>query len=163
MKKNLFTFFIASIFLTTGSLAQTDSFNVFIFKPPEFFTKTNLSSGLQFILINNDTSFCIITLYKNQPAKDSVIHDVKNQWNEYVLKQLEKADKKPTRIYTQQMWDGWVSTVAIGNFYKPKKKSVVMLNSFRKNKTTACVVFAMSDKSFKGVVDNFSKNLHLKK
>lgn len=163
MKKYLLILFISLIAGVTESFAQTDSFSVFTYQPPEFFTKTNLPSGLQFNLTNNDTSFCIITLYKSQPAKDSVIHDVKSQWNEYVLKQLSKADKKPTRIYTQQMWDGWVSTVAIGNFYQNKKKAVVMLSSFRKGKQTACVVFAFSDKSFKGVVDKFSANLHLKK
>ena len=145
----------------TCGFAQTDSFSVFTYQSPEFFTKSNLPSGLQFNLTNNDTSFCIITLYKSQPAKDSVIHDVMSQWNEFVLKQSGKADKKPTRIYTQQMWDGWVSTVAIGNSYQNKKKAVVMLNSFRKDKRTVCAVFVMSDKSFKGVVDKFSKSLHL--
>ncbi|HEY6062166.1 MAG TPA: hypothetical protein VIV35_01080, partial [Chitinophagaceae bacterium] len=162
MKKSLLILFISTIACVKNGIAQTGSFSVFIYQPPEFFTKTNLSSRLQFNLTNNDTSFCIITLYKSQPAKDSVIHDVKGQWTEYVLNQLSKADKKPARIYTQQMWDGWVSTVAIGNFYQGKK-CVVMLNSFRKRFTTACVVYAFSDKSFKGVIDKFSKNLHLLK
>jgi len=162
MKKNLFLF-VVLFFLTVQSFSQTDSFSVFTYQAPEFFTKTNLPSRLQFSLTNNDTSFCSIILYKSQAAKDSVIQDVNGQWNEYVLKQLSKADKKPTRIYTQQMWDGWASTVAIGNFYQNKKKCVIMLNSFRKNKTTACVLFSFSDKSFKGAVDMFSKNLHLLK
>jgi hypothetical protein len=161
MKKYLLILSISMIACAKNGCTQTDSFSVFTYQPPEFFTKTYLPSGLKFNLTNNDTSFCIITLYKSQPAKDSVIHDVKDQWNEYVLKQLSKADKKPTRIYTQQMWDGWVSTVAIGNFYQSNKKAVVMLGSFRKDKVTACVVYAFSDKSFKGVIDKFSKNLHL--
>ncbi len=161
MKKYLLILFISTIACVKKGFAQTDSFSVFTYRPPEFFTKSNLPSGLQFNHTNNDTSFCIITLYKSQPAKDSVIHDVKSQWNEYILSQLNKADKKPARIYTQQLWDGWISTVAIGNFYQNKKKAVVMLNSFRKGNTTVCVVFAFSDKSFKGVVDKFSKNLHL--
>ncbi len=158
MKKYfLFAFLITS----AVAFAQPGSFSVFTYQPPEFFTKSDLPSRVQFSLTNSDTSFCSITLYKSQPAKDSVIHDVKGQWNEYVLKQLSKADKKPARIYTQQTWDGWISTVAIGNFYQPKKKAVVMLSSFRKGNTSACVVFVFSDKSFKGVVEKFSKNLHL--
>ena len=163
MKKSLLILFISTIACVKIGFAQTGRFSVFIYQPPEFFTKTDLPSGLQFKLSNNDTSFCIITLYKSQPAKDSVIHDVKSQWNEYVLNQLSKADKKPARIYIQQMWDGWVSTVAVGNFYQSKKKGVGMLSSFRKGKTSACVVYAFSDKNFKGVVDKFSKNLHLQK
>ncbi len=163
MKKNLLILFISMITCVTYGFTQTRSFSVFTYQPPEFFTKSDLPSRVQFNLTNNDTSFCTITLYKSQPAKDSILHDVKRQWNEYVLKQLSKADKNPARIYTQQMWDGWVSTVAIGNFYQPKKKAVVMLSSFRKGNTSACVVFAFSDKSFKGVVDKFSKNLHLLK
>jgi hypothetical protein len=161
MKKNLLAFFISMISWATIGFAQTDSFSVFIYQAPEFFTKTSLPSRVQFNLTNNDTSFCTITLFKSQPAKDSVIQDVKGQWNEYVSKQLSKADNKPARIYTQQMWDGWISTVAIGNFYQKKKKCVVMLNSFRKGKATACVIYAFTDKTFKGVVDTFSKNLHL--
>jgi hypothetical protein len=160
MKKRLLLLIITTVSWATIGFAQTGSFDVFTYQPPEFFTKTGLPSRLQYTLTNNDTSFCIITLYKSQPAKDSVLHDVKSQWNENVLKQLSKADKIPARIYTQQMWDGWVSTVAIGNFYHGKK-CVVMLNSFRKGNKSACVVFAFSDKSFKGVVDKFSKNLHL--
>jgi len=88
--------------------------------------------------------------------------DVKSQWNEYVVKHLSKADKKPGRVLTEQLWDGWASTVAIGNYYQGKKKCVVMLNSFTKDKISACVVFALSDKSFKGPVELFSKELHLK-
>ena len=121
-----------------------------------------LPLSVQFILTNNDTSFCTITLYKSQPPKADVMKDVTSQWNEQVVKRLTKADKKPGRIYTQQMWDGWASTVAIGNFYQNKKKCVVMLSSFRKGKITACFVTEMSDKSFKQPVELFSKNLHLK-
>lgn len=161
MKKHQIILFITLFPLVIKVSAQVDSFSKFTYQPPVFFTKSDVPSGLQFKLSNNDTSFCIITLFKCQPTKDSVINDVNSQWNEYVLKPLAKSDTKPTRIYTQQMWDGWVSTVAIGNFYQNKKKAVVMLNSFRKGKETVCVVYAFSDKSFKGVVDKFSKNLHL--
>ena len=62
---------------------------------------------------------------------------------------------------TEQLWDGWASTLAIGNFYQNKKKCVVMLYSFRKDKTSACVVYTLSDKNFKGPIETFSKNLHL--
>ncbi len=163
MKKQLLIFFISTLTLLTGSAAQTDTFNVFTYQPPEFFTKTELPSRIQFNLTNNDTSFCTITLYKSRPAKDDIKKDVISQWNEQVVKRLTKANKKPASILTEQLWEGWASTLAIGNYYQNKKKCVVMLNSFRKDKITVCAVFLMSDKSFKGVVDNFSKNLHLKK
>ena len=163
MKKQLLIFFISTLTILTGSSAHTDSFDVFTYQPPEFFTKNKLPTQVQFNLTNNDTSFCTITLYKSRPAKADVMKDVTSQWNEQVVKRLSKADKKPGRVYTQQMWDGWASTVAIGNFYQNKKKCVVMLHSFRKGKTTACAVIEMSDKYFKGPVELFSKNLHLKK
>lgn len=143
-----------------NAFAQTDSFDVFIYQPPEFFIKSELPSKLQFNLTNNDTSFCTITLYKSQPVKADVMKDVTSQWNEQVIKRLNKANKKPLKIITEQLWDGWVSTLAIGNFYKNKKKCVVMLYSFRKNHTSACVVFAFSDKIFKGPVESFSQKLH---
>ena len=162
MKKQLLIYFTIIITATNG-FSQTDTYDVFTYQPPEFFTKTKLLSQVQFNLTNNDTSFCTITLNKSQPAKAEVMKDVTSQWNEQVVKRLTKADKKPGRIYTQQMWDGWASTVAIGNFYQNKKKCVVMLYSYRKNKTTAFVVVEMSDKSFKQPVELFSKNLHLKK
>lgn len=153
--------FIVVIFLHFAATAQTDSFDIFTYEAPEFFIKSELPSRVQFSIKNNDTSFCLITIYKSLPAKADIMKDISSQWNEQVLKRLNKADKKPGRIYTQQMWDGWASTVAIGNFYQNKKKAVVMLNSFRKNTLTGCVVFAFSDKSFKGVVENFSSHLHL--
>jgi hypothetical protein len=87
--------------------------------------------------------------------------DVISQWNKHVVKRLTKANKKPLKIMTEQLWDGWVSTLAIGNFYQNKKKAVVMLYSFRKNQTSACAAFMFSDKIFKGPIELFSKNLHL--
>lgn len=157
-------FYVLSIlFFHSVAYAQTDSFDVFIYKPPEFFTKSILPSRAQFNLSNSDKSYCTITLYQSQPATDSVIQDVMRQWNEQVVKRLRKASPKPLRIYTEQLWQGWVSTVAIGNFYEGKKKCVVMLNSFRKDKTSACVVYAMTDKIFKGATETFSQNIRFKK
>ncbi len=149
------------MFATINVFAQTDSFDVFTYQPPEFFAKSVLSSEVHFNMTNKDGSFCTIILYKSRPAKKDVMQDVTTQWNEQVVKRLSKADKKPSRVYTQQMWDGWASTIAIGNFYQNKKKCVVMLSSFRKNQTSVCAVFMFSDKIFKGPVESFSKNLHL--
>ena len=152
----------AVLFLAVYSCAQTDSFDVFTYQAPEFFTKSEFPSGVKFTMMNSDTSFCNITLYKSQAAKEDVMKDVTRQWNEQVVKRLNKANKKPAKILTEQLWDGWVSTLAIGNFYQNKKKCMVMLNSFRKEQQTACAVFEMSDKIFKGPVEIFSKNCHLK-
>ena len=146
---------------TFQAIAQTGSFDVFTYQHPEFFTKSKLPSEVNLKMTDKDGSFCTITLHISQSAKKNALTDVISQWNEQVVKRLAKANKKPARIMTEQLWDGWVSTLAIGNFYKNKKKAVVILNSFRKGKMTACVVFAMSDKTFKGVIENFSKNLHL--
>ena len=112
-------------------------------------------------MVNNDTSFCTITLYKSVVAKKNVMQDVSSQWSEQVVKRLTKANKKPAKVMTEQLWDGWISTLAIGNFYQNKKKCVVMLNSFRKDQVSAVVVFAFSDKIFKGAIETFSQNLHL--
>lgn len=149
------------LFPASVLVAQSDSFDVFTYQPPEFFAKSELPSEIHFTMTNKDGSFCTITLHKSQPSKKDVMKDVISQWNEQVVKRLAKANKKPARIMTEQLWDGWVSTLAIGNFYQNKKKCVVMLYSFRKNQTSACAVFAFSDKIFKGPVEDFSKNLHL--
>ena len=149
------------VFATIQVFAQPDSFDVFTYQPPEFFIKSELTSEVHFTMTNNDSSFCSITLYKSQSAKKEVMKDVISQWNKEVVKRLAKANKKPARVMTEQLWDGWVSTLAIGNFYQNKKKCVVMLYSFKKNQTSACAVFAFSDKIFKGPVEGFSKNLHL--
>lgn len=159
MKKQFLVLMI--IFTAINAIAQTNSFDVFTYQPPEFFTKSELPSRVQWSMKNNDTSFCLITIYKSQPAKEDIMKDVMAQWNEYAVKPLNKANKKPLKIMTEQMWDGWASTMAIGNFYQNKKKCVVMLYSFRKDKTSACAVYALSDKSFKNPIEKFSKNLHL--
>jgi hypothetical protein len=153
---------VIGLLIAINGLAQTDSFDVFTYQPPEFFSKSVLPSRAQFSMTNKDGNFCTITLYKSQPAKDDVMKDIVSQWNDQVVKRLAKADKKPVRVMTEQLWDGWVSTLAIGNFHQGKKKCVVMLQSFRKNQASVCAVFALSDKIFKGPVENFSRNLHLK-
>lgn len=162
MQLKIFCCLLPILFASITDFAQTGSFDVFTYQPPEFFIKSELPSRVQFNLTNNDTNFCTITIYKSRPAKADVMKDIISQWNEQVVKRLTKASKKPLKIMTEQLWDGWASTLAIGNFYQNKKKCVVMLSSFRRNKTTAFAVFEMSDKSFKGSVELFSKNLHLK-
>ena len=158
---NAYSLALIILLAATDVFAQTDSFDVFTYQPPAFFSKSELSSEVHFNMTNKDGSFCTITLYKSLPAKKDVLKDVISQWNEQVVKRLTKANKKPARIVTEQFWDGWVSTLAVGNFYQNKKKCVVMLYSFRKNQTSACAVFAFSDKIFKGPVEGFSQNLHL--
>jgi len=154
---------VGQLFCLLQGFSQTDSFDVFTFQAPESFTKSALPSRVQFNLSNNDTSFCTITLYKSQSSKTDIKNEITRLWTGYIVKQFSRADKKPQRILTEQLWDGWASTLAIGNFYQQKKKCVVMLNSFTKDGTTAFVVFAMSDKSFKAPVEHFSKELHIKK
>lgn len=158
---NAYSLALIILLAATNVFAQTDSFDVFTYQPPEFFTKSESPARVMFNLTNNDTSFCTIILYKSLPAKKDIMKDVISQWNEQVVKRLAKANKKPLKIMTEQLWDGWASTLAIGNFYQNKKKCVVMLSSFRKNQTSACAVFMLSDKIFKGPVELFSKNLHL--
>ena len=160
--KRLELIFAALSLVSLEGFTQNSSYDVFTYQPPEFFIKSESPSRVQFNLTNNDTSFCTITLYKSQPSKTDVKKDIKRQWNEHILKQLTKADKEPAQILTGQLWDGWTHTLAIGNFYQNKKKCVVMLNSFKKDKVTACTVYAFSDKSFKGPIELFSKEMHLK-
>ena len=64
------------VFAATDVFAQTDSFDVFTYQPPEFFTKSELPSAVHFNMTNNDGSFCSITLYKSQSAKKDVMKDV---------------------------------------------------------------------------------------
>jgi hypothetical protein len=142
-------------------VAQTATFDIFSYQSPEYFTKTALSSKMLFTMTNKDGSFCTITLCKSHPAKKDAMKDISSQWTEQVVKRLPKVRKKPTRIVTGQLWDGWESSLAIGNFFENKKKCVVMLYSFRKNHTSACAVYTISDKLFKGPVQDFSKTLHL--
>ena len=161
MKKYTLLLFIETITFVSGGFAQSDSFDIYKYLPPEFFTKSELPSRIEFTMMNNDTSFCTIILYKSKSLKSDALHDITSQWNERVVKRLSKANKKPAKIFTEQMWEGWSSTLAIGNFYQNKKKCVVMLNTFRKDKTTACVVYAFSDKLFNTVIEKFSTNIHL--
>jgi hypothetical protein len=161
MKKNTLLFLITCVNIVSVAFAQTDSFDVFTYQAPEFFTKSELPSRVQFHLTNKDGSFCTITLYKSLPAKENLLKVAMSQWNEQVVKRLAKADKKPTQILTGKDWDGWPSALSIGNFYQNKKKCVVMLYTFSNNKIASCAVYAFSDKSFKGPIELFSKNLHL--
>jgi hypothetical protein len=146
-----------------SSLAQTDSFDIFSYKTPEFFTRSILPSRVQCSYKENDTTFCIITIYKSQKSQLDTLKDLTAQWNEYVVKPLSRASKKPGKILTGQLLEGWGSSIAIGNFYQNKKKCVVFLTSFRKDNITACAVYAFSYKLAKGPVETFSNNLHLKK
>ena len=162
MKYSIFLL-IAILSIHQSSLAQTDSFDIFSYHTPEFFTRSILPSRVQFSYKENDTTFCIITIYKSQKSQLDTLKDLMAQWNEYVVKPLSRASKKPGRIMSGQLLEGWGSSISIGNFYQNKKKCVVFLTSFRKDNITACAVYAFSYKLAKGPVETFSNNLHLKK
>ena len=147
------------IILGADTFGQQDSFDVFTYSTPEFFTKSQSPAEMRLNLTNEDGSFCTITLYKCRPAASNIKQDISHQWK--VVKQLPKSDKKPSKILTGELLDGWAFTLAIGNFYHNKKKAVVMLYSFRINNTTAFAIVAFTDKIFKGPVESFSNNLHL--
>lgn len=114
---------LALLFFAVQGFAQIDSYDVFTYQRPAFFTKSELPSRVQFNLTNNDGNFCTITLYKSILAKQDTMTDIISQWNEEAVKRLNKADKKPARILTEQLWDGWASSLAIGNFYQNKKSA----------------------------------------
>jgi hypothetical protein len=152
---------IAILIAWFNCYAQADSFDVFTYTPPEFFTRTAKPAEVIFRMANNDSSICTITIFKSRPAKKTAGKDVASQWKEQVAGRLTRADKAPARILKDKLWDGWMSTLAIGNFYQNEVKSVVMLFSFRKGNKSAFAVFAFSDKIFKMPVETFSQNLHL--
>ena len=52
-----------------------------------------MPAQVQWRLKNNDTSFCLITIYKSQQAKDDIMKDVLSQWDEQVVKRLTKPIK----------------------------------------------------------------------
>ncbi len=152
---------VVSLLIAGQCFAQTEIFDIFTYQPPSYFYKSELPAGVQFSSSNNDTAFCSIILYKSIPAKADWMKQVLQHWNERVVKQLAKADKKPVKIMTGQRVDGWESTLCIGNFYRNKKKAVVMLNAYRNGTISTCVVYAFSDKIYKEPVEKFSNNLHL--
>jgi hypothetical protein len=161
MKKS-FLFGLIFFFSPDMGYSQVDSFDVFTYQKPEFFTKNELPSSVQYSMTNKDGSFCTITLYKSLASKEDTLQTIMNQWNAFVLKRLTKADKKPVQTLTGQALEGWASSLAMGNFYRNSKKAIVMLLSFKSEKLSACVVFTCSDKSFKGPIEAFSENIHLK-
>jgi len=114
MEKYVLTSLI--IFVPYASFAQTNSFDVFTFQSPKYFIKSELPSSVQWSMKNNDTSFCVITVYKSLSAKDDITKDVMAQRKEQEVKKLNTANKEPLKMMTEQMLDGWASTLAIGNF-----------------------------------------------
>lgn len=158
-KSSLFA--VISFFSFNMGFSPVESFDVFRYQKPGFFTKSELPLSVQYSLSNKDGGFCAITLYKSLPSKEYTLQTIQNQWNELVLKILTKAKKRPVQTKTGQDIEGWASSLAMGNIYKRAKKAIVILFAFKAEKRSACVVFTYSDKSCKGPIDDFSKNLHL--
>ena len=161
MKKNILLLFITSIGIASAAIGQTDSFDVFLYQAPPLFSKSEMASEVQFNLTNKGGSFCTIALYKSLPAKADILKDAVSHWNEQVVKRLTAATKKPIQTLTGKNWDGWKTALSIGNFFRNKKKCVVMLYTFSNGNITACAVYTFSDKTYKGSIEFFSENLHL--
>ena len=142
------------------TLKPRGEYNVYLYQPPEFFTKTELAERLEFSMRNNDTSFCRINLYPAGKAGKDSLAEIKSLWSTYVHKAFDRADSLPVNMMAGNKIDGWQSVLGLGNCYVGGKKCVLMLFSFRRDTLMAFSTALMSERIFKPPVESFYQSLH---
>jgi hypothetical protein len=142
------------------AFSQSDTFDIFSYKVPEFFSRQTLANSIVLSLSDKGGTACTITLYKSQPSTESDLKNLKRQWNEQVVKRYNGITSKP-QIHTGQAVDNWKTSLGIGNCKINKKKNIVMLNSYTGQGSTAFVVYSFNDPIFQGPIGAFSNDLKL--
>ena len=157
MNKLILTFTL--IFITSVSFSQTDTFDVFTYQKPEFFSRQVLANSIVLSMTDNGNT-CTITLYKSTTFTGSDSRNLMRQWNNDIIKRYNGISPKP-QLHTGAMVNEWNSTLGIGKCTINKKSNIVMLNSNTRQGKTASVVYSFNNPIFQPVIEKFSANLKL--
>jgi hypothetical protein len=143
--------------ITSTCFSQTDTFDVFTYRPPEFFSKQVLANSIVFSRTEKGNA-CTITLYKSKVFTGGDSLNFMRQWNNDIIKRYRGITRKP-KLYTGAIVNEWHSTLGIGKCTINKKSNIIMLNSNTYQGKTFSVVYSFNDPIFQPVIEKFSENL----
>jgi hypothetical protein len=158
----IFVFIAAGLFVPQAAFSQTEKLGIVQFTPPSGMAKTVKENVIAFSELNQTTGmYCIITLYGATPGTGSAQSDFKREWNNLVVKTLDKAEASPTTETSTA--DGWTVLAGGSAVESGAGKAAAFLTVISGFGKTISILAVFNDPAYVKQVDTFISGIDLDK
>ena len=158
----LFVFAAVCAFAPPPALCQTEKLGIVQYMPPKGMTKTLKDNVVAFSEFDQVTGkYCIITVYGATPGTGSAQGDFRREWNNLVVKTLDKAQADP-RTDTS-MADGWTILAGGSPVESGAGKAIAFLTVISERSRTVSILAVFNDPAYVKQVDTFISAIELEK
>lgn len=149
-------------FAAPSAFSQTEKLGIVKYTPPKGMTKTLKENVVVFSEFNQTTGmYCIITVYGATPGTGNAQSDFAREWNNLVVKTLDKAEANPT-VDTSTA-DGWTIIAAGSAVESGAGKALAFLTVISGSGKTVSILAVFNDPAYVKQVDTFISGLDLDK
>lgn len=156
-----FILFFMIAFLTSGTISgQKLTFDIIKYISPAGWTNKLQNDALVLTAPEkNDSTFCIIMVYKSIKSSGNVSTDFSSAWNEIAVKRLnisaEPAMEKP------QSENGWNYLSGTASFLLSGVNSVALLTEISDNTKAMSILVVTNDPKHQGTIESFYQDIEM--
>ena len=164
-QKTILSLFITMtfcLFAVQTALCQTEKLGIVKYTSPQGWSKTVKENVVAFSEFNQATgTYCIITLYGATPGTGNAQSDFKREWNNLVVKTLEKAEASPKTDTSTA--DGWTILAGGSAVESGAGKALAFLTVISGSDRTVSILAVFNDPVYVKRVDTFVSGIDLDK
>jgi len=150
------------LFAAGTAFAQAEKLGIVNYTPPKGMTKTLKENVVLFSEFNQTTGmYCIITVYGATPGTGNAKSDFEREWNNLVVKALDKAEANPT-VDTSTA-EGWTIIAGGSPVESGAGKALAFLTVISGSGKTVSILAVFNDPAYLKQVDAFISGLDLDK
>jgi len=157
-----FVSLIICLFQPVNAFSQREKLGIVNYIPPTGMTKLPKENVIVFSELNQTTGkYCIITLYGATPGTGNAKSDFTREWNNLVVKTLDKAEASPKTDVSNA--DGWTILAAGSAVESGVGKALAFLTVISGSGKTVSILAVFNDPAYVKQVDTFISGLDLDK
>ena len=159
---SLFVFAAVCVIAPQMALCQSEKLGIVQYVPPKGMTKTLKDNVVAFSDFDQVTGkYCIITVYGATPGTGSAQGDFRREWNNLVVKTLDKAQADPST--DTSMADGWTILAGGSPVESGAGKAIAFLTVISERSRTVSILAVFNDPAYVKQVDTFISAIELEK
>ena len=160
-----FCLFVLTAFVSPtapSAFSQTEKLGIVQYTPPKGMNKLPKENVVAFSEFDQTTGkYCIITLYGATPGTGNAQSDFKREWNNLVVKTLDKAEASPKTDTSTA--DGWTIVAAGSSVESGAGKASAFLTVISGSGKTVSILAVFNDPAYVKQVDTFIRGIDLDK
>ncbi|CAN5332407.1 hypothetical protein BH10ACI2_BH10ACI2_02940 [soil metagenome] len=144
------------------AIGQTEKLGIIKYTPPKGMTKTLKENVVAFSEFDQKSGkYCLITVYGATPGTGTPQRDFDREWNNLVVKTLDKAESNPKPDTSTA--DGWTIMAAGSAVESGAGKAVAFLTVISGSGKTVSILAVFNDPDYVKLVDTFISGVDLDK